>query len=198
MTIARQSDFVQPVELLPDGRVAKVSSGFGSRGTTFHSAVDMMALWKPGDPVGHPNTDITGKYTMPAGVHALSIADGVVGSVTYDSTRGWYVQIKHPATRWGYTSLQSGYQHLAAPLVKVGQSVRVGQRIGVIGIGGGVRHLHFALSVNGNLIDPKPWIETWPIIRPGGTVSVGMAVFLASSFVLLVGSIGYFVYVRSG
>lgn len=195
--IGPRAEFVQPVEMLPDGRIAVVSSGFGQRGSTFHSAVDMMLLWRPGDPVGHPDTDLTGKYTMPVGVHALSIADGVVERVSYEAGRGWYVQIKHPAARWGYSSLQSGYQHLATPLVKVGQSVRVAQRVGTIGIGGGVRHLHFGLWVNGAVIDPKPWIEKWPIIRSRGTIGLGMAVFLASSFVTLLGSIGYFVYVRS-
>ncbi len=192
--IAPRSEFVQPVEIW-NGRVAKVSSGFGTRTGVMHNAVDIMFPRLPGDPVGHPDSE--GDYTMPVGVHALSITHGVVERVSYDPSRGWYVEIRHPATKWGYTSLRSGYQHLTRPFVKVGDKVKVGQRIAVIGKNGGVRHLHFLLFVNGKLIDPKPWIESWPALRPGGRITIGTAVFLATSFAVLAGAVGYVVYVRT-
>lgn len=58
------------------------------------------------------------------------------------------------------------YAHLRdRPLVRRGERVRTGQRIGVIGDTGNARtvgcHLHFELRHRGRLIDPRPHLHEW-------------------------------------
>jgi murein DD-endopeptidase MepM/ murein hydrolase activator NlpD len=59
------------------------------------------------------------------------------------------------------------YAHLLhTPLVKRGDKVRTGQRIGSIGATGNARtvgcHLHFELRThNGRLLDPRPYLHEW-------------------------------------
>ncbi|WP_205699077.1 peptidoglycan DD-metalloendopeptidase family protein [Conexibacter sp. SYSU D00693] len=58
------------------------------------------------------------------------------------------------------------YAHLRdRPLVRRGERVRTGQRIGSVGDTGNARttgcHLHFELRVGGRLVDPRPHLHAW-------------------------------------
>ncbi|MDX6688607.1 MAG: peptidoglycan LD-endopeptidase LytH [Solirubrobacteraceae bacterium] len=63
-------------------------------------------------------------------------------------------------------NLEYRYSHLLHPaLVREGDTVHTGQRIGVVGDTGNARsvgcHLHFELRRNGVLVDPKPYLHAW-------------------------------------
>jgi murein DD-endopeptidase MepM/ murein hydrolase activator NlpD len=57
--------------------------------------------------------------------------------------------------------LISGYRHLSEAKVRVGQDVRAGQIIGLVGMSGRVTgpHLHFDLHLSGARVEPLAWIE---------------------------------------
>jgi len=58
--------------------------------------------------------------------------------------------------------IYSGYYHLSALKVKVGDIVEKGDTIGLVGATGRVTgpHLHFTIHVNGAVVDPLQFIET--------------------------------------
>lgn len=55
----------------------------------------------------------------------------------------------------------TGYRHLSETKVAVGQTVRQGQLIGLVGMSGRVTgpHLHFDLHLSGTRVEPLAWIE---------------------------------------
>lgn len=55
----------------------------------------------------------------------------------------------------------TGYRHLSEAKVAVGQTVRQGQVIGLVGMSGRVTgpHLHFDLHLSGTRVEPLAWIE---------------------------------------
>lgn len=91
-------------------------------------------------------------------------ADGVVSRAQVLSSYGNVVMLKHVI---GGKPYETNYAHLDSYCVKVGQKVKQGQKIGIMGMTGrsyGV-HLHFEIH-NGsyapsqpNAIDPMKWIE---------------------------------------
>lgn len=104
----------------------------------------------------HP---ITGKQTMHSGVDKgattgtpiYSVADGVVESSGDLGNCGKGVRINHSG---GYMSV---YCHASELEVKVGQSVKAGQTIALVGSTGMSTgpHLHLGMKLNGEWIDPK-------------------------------------------
>ena len=71
----------------------------------------------------------------------------------YSRSYGWFVRICHEG---GYSTL---YAHMSRILVRKGGTVRIGQRIGLVGSTGAAtgNHLHFELQKNGRLLDPIKW-----------------------------------------
>ena len=94
----------------------------------------------------HTGVDITG--TKSRDIYAIQ--DGVVTAVSYQSAMGNYIKIKHEN---GYISV---YEHLKQKLVKVGEEVEKGQKIGVMGCTGSCTgtHLHLTVYKNGSLMNP--------------------------------------------
>lgn len=94
-----------------------------------------------------------------------SIADGVVtlvstgGSSNYGAL-GHYVTVTHQVN--GHT-VESTYAHMVAGSiqVKLGQTVRVTDILGLVGSTGASTgaHLHFQLVVDGAMVDPWPWLQ---------------------------------------
>ena len=82
-----------------------------------------------------------------------SLAGTVVG-VGYNSSAGNFVRIDHGN---GYETV---YFHQSKQLVAVGDYVQQGQTIGLVGSTGvsSGPHLHFGIKVNGNYVDPDPYI----------------------------------------
>lgn len=107
----------------------------------------------------HTGVDLGGSYGNPI----LAAADGIVllvvnpreGSNTGGSGYGNYIVIAHDG---GLTTL---YAHLKNTLVKEGQSVKAGTKIATCGSTGTSTgpHLHFEVRVNGNPVDPLPYIR---------------------------------------
>lgn len=118
----------------------KLSSRFGPRADPFtgtrsnHTGIDMAC---------------------PTGTPIMATASG---TITYSGTSpvfGYYVIINHGN---GYQSL---YGHMSKILVKKGQWVSQGTRIGLVGSTGYSTgpHLHFTVYKNGKLVDPLTLIK---------------------------------------
>lgn len=93
----------------------------------------------------HNGTD----FAMPPGTPVLSTGDGRVTRVENHPFAGKYVEISHGSR---YTTR---YLHLDRILVRHGQEIDRGQRIGLSGATGRVTgpHLHFELHINGRPVD---------------------------------------------
>ncbi len=89
-------------------------------------------------------------YTVPEGTRIFATADGVVKSVTSNSTSGREIVIDHEN---GYTTK---YSHLHATTVPRGRRVERGDIIALSGNSGLsiTPHLHYEVSYNGMRVDP--------------------------------------------
>lgn len=137
-TVAILADY--PVLFPLDGRRTRyrVSSGFGSR---------MHPL--KGRRVFHKGVDLAAPY----GELVYAAGNGRVVSAGYSRSYGWFVRVCHEG---GYSTL---YAHMSRILVRKGETVRIGQRIGLVGSTGAAtgNHLHFELQKKGRPLDPVEW-----------------------------------------
>jgi murein DD-endopeptidase MepM/ murein hydrolase activator NlpD len=98
-------------------------------------------------------------YGVCANLNIYAPAPGVVVFTGLLSVRGNTTIIDHG---WG---VYSGLYHQSKILVQVGQIVKAGEQIGIIGATGRVDgpHLHWDLFVNGTQADPLDWLmNTYP------------------------------------
>jgi murein DD-endopeptidase MepM/ murein hydrolase activator NlpD len=142
----------QALSKVPIGRpvthVQKTSS-FGFRTDPF-----------TGRPAFHPGQDFAGAYRTP--VHVT--ANGVVAFTGQRTGYGNTIEIDH-----GH-GLLTRYAHLAAIMVRPGQTVTVGQQIGAMGSTGrstGV-HLHYEVWQDGRLQDPDRFLRAGQGVQQGG------------------------------
>ena len=102
--------------------------------------------------------------------NVCAIADGVVESVNaHGKSYGKHVCIKHAD---GMVSL---YAHLSSVAVKVGQSIKIGQKVGVMGATGNASgaHLHLGLhegryrypAKGSNPLTEKDLVDAWAWIE---------------------------------
>lgn len=127
----------------PQGRPVKsgwMSSYFGRRTDPF-----------TGKPANHRGVDFAGKY----GAEVISVADGVV---TWAGSRFGYgemVEINHGN---GYATR---YAHNSKNLVAVGDEVKKGQTVALMGDSGRATgpNLHFEVLQNGRRVDPVSFIR---------------------------------------
>ncbi|MCJ2183621.1 M23 family metallopeptidase [Novosphingobium sp. 1949] len=121
-------------------RTSRISSTFGFRrdpftgGGAFHAGIDFPA------PIGTP------------------IFAAAQGRVTYAGPRSGYgncVEIDHG------NGLVTRYGHLSKWSVRVGEKVTTGERIAAMGSTGRSTgsHLHFEVRVNGQAVNPRPFLE---------------------------------------
>jgi len=139
----------------------RLTSGFGRRnnptgsGTEQHNGADFV------DAQGLHRTSDVG---------ILAIADGKVVEVINGALVGWTVSVAHEG------GILSRYQHMKdnSVTVKIGDTVRKGQTLGIMGTTGrstGV-HLHIGIQaawtagLNGRWADPEPYLRGEKII-PG-------------------------------
>ena len=109
-----------------------------------------------------------GNSTVPC----YAAADGVVTeSLDAFTSYGCRVTIDHGK------GLKTRYCHLKAGsrLVKVGDTVTAGQRVGTVGNTGNSRgeHLHFMLYTNGGVTNPLPWLANGTVIPGSGGGGAG-------------------------
>jgi len=149
--IAKENNQV-PISMIGDTvwpvpHTKNITSPYGSRWGTIHEGIDIN---QAGDAdLGKP------------------IVAFKNGTVVYSRTGwngGWgnVVQVEHS------NGLKTVYAHLNSLGVREGQQVSAGQVVGEMGHTGNVRsstgkgtHLHFEVWLNGNRIDPTPYLTPW-------------------------------------
>jgi len=102
-------------------------------------------------PIFHTRKLHTGvDLASPTGTPIYAAGDGIVEHAGWENGYGNFTMIKHVN---GY---ETGYGHQSKLLVKVGDRVRQGQVIGLVGSTGNSTgsHLHFEIRINGNFVDP--------------------------------------------
>ncbi|MBV9269737.1 MAG: peptidoglycan DD-metalloendopeptidase family protein [Candidatus Eremiobacteraeota bacterium] len=102
----------------------------------------------------HPGVDLGADY----GQTVRASAAGTVASADWDGGYGMKVDIDHGN---GY---HTWYAHLSRIDVKVGQFVRKGENIALVGSTGFSTgpHLHYQVMLNGKAIDPAPYLNGVP------------------------------------
>lgn len=114
----------------------RVASGYGMR---FHPILKIRRM--------HTGMD----FTASTGTEIYSTGDGVVSEVKYSySGYGRHVIIDHG---YGYQTL---YAHLSKAEVRVGQKIKRGELIGLVGSTGlsEAPHLHYEVIKDGNKVNP--------------------------------------------
>lgn len=129
--------------VFPAGRPVKsgwMSSYFGRRTDPF-----------TGKPANHTGVDFAGKE----GAEVISVADGVV---TWSANRYGYGQLVEVNHGNGYTTR---YAHNSENLVAVGEEVRKGQTVALMGDTGRATgpNLHFEVLKNGTRVNPVQFIR---------------------------------------
>lgn len=112
--------------------------------------VDYTITSKIGDNRDHKGFDIAAVTGTPI----CASLGGVVTQAGWDGAYGYKVTVDHGS---GITTV---YAHCSKLLVSVGQRVSTGQAIAKVGNTGRSTgpHLHFEIRVNGNYVDPEPYI----------------------------------------
>jgi len=117
-----------------------ISSGFGDRNDPF-----------TGKRAFHSGVDIAGK----TGLHIKVVADGVVTVSTTKSGYGIIVEVNHGK---GYVTR---YAHALVSMVEVGDRVKKGEIIAVMGSTGRSTgaHVHFEVARDGKVVNPRKYIR---------------------------------------
>jgi murein DD-endopeptidase MepM/ murein hydrolase activator NlpD len=122
-----------------------ISSGFGDRVA----------------PCRYCSSDHKGvDFTPGNGAPIYVIADGVVTAAEYGGGYGQYVYIEHQINGQTIVTVYAHMQRGSSPL-QVGEQVRVGDFIGLVGNTGTSTgpHLHFEVRINGEYVDPFAWLK---------------------------------------
>ncbi len=103
-----------------------------------------------GDGRNHKGVDICANK----GTSIYAVADGKVIKSGWNGDYGYCVIIDHG------NGIRTLYAHASQLCINAGESVSAGQVIALVGTTGQStgNHLHFEVSVNGNRIDPAPYI----------------------------------------
>jgi len=165
------------------GRPPVISSGYGQRGSgakrKMHSGADIDYRAVPGDPpyTGQYTADRSPNYYGPPGVPVISAATGLVTkSIMQPSARG-VVEISHPPSAKLAPKVTTIYRHMSSLLVRKGDFIQSGTRLGIMGGSRDhpFRHVHFAVKVNGKFTDPDPMLRRAGvmILSPEETLAPG-------------------------
>ena len=130
-----------------------ISSGFGYRSDPFTGAGAF-----------HAGLDFRG----PIGAPIYAAAKGVVSFAGVKSGYGNCIEIDHG------NGLLTRYAHMSAFRAVVGQLVSPGDVIGAIGSTGRSTgpHLHFEVRINGNPVNPRPFLEAIPhVLKEAGSTA---------------------------
>jgi murein DD-endopeptidase MepM/ murein hydrolase activator NlpD len=119
-----------------------LSSGFGTRGNPFGG---------PGREF-HKGQDIA----APIGTPVIATADGTVTIAGWLRGYGWVVYIDHG------NGISTRYGHLSRIDVEIGQTIRRGEQLGLVGSTGRSTgpHLHYEVLINGQATNPIPYLPS--------------------------------------
>ena len=133
------------------GRSGGAAPVAGVAVTAGYGATDNSGVWAATN-----NTHTGNDYATPIGTPVLdAYADGVVSQVDINADYGKSVMVDHA------DGVQTVYAHLSERSVKVGDTVKLGQRIGKSGDSGnaGGPHLHFEMRKGkNNPVDPSKYL----------------------------------------
>jgi murein DD-endopeptidase MepM/ murein hydrolase activator NlpD len=98
----------------------------------------------------HEGQDVSGAVGEPV----MATAAGRVVQAEFSSSFGNYVVVNHGG------GIQTLYAHLSAFRCDIGERVRRGEVIGLLGSTGRSTgpHVHYEVHVDGKPVDPLPWI----------------------------------------
>ncbi|MDX2049862.1 MAG: M23 family metallopeptidase [Rickettsiaceae bacterium] len=138
--LANVHNVTKTIPLLVPMYLPAVTSNYGPR----YLKIKKKAAW-------HSGIDLSG----PKKSAIYSSADGIVESVLRSKGYGNQVIIRHSA------SIKTRYAHLSKILVKNGQRIDMGQKIGIQGNTGTStgQHLHFEIIINNHAVNPKDFIK---------------------------------------
>ena len=131
--------------------------------TTSYGAKDAN-MWK-----GSNNKHTGQDYAAPVGTKVQAVSDGTVIDEGLDSGYGIYVQLDH------HDGYQTIYGHLSKRNVKVGDQIKKGQVIGLVGTTGNVTgpHLHFEVRKGkNNPVDPGSYLKGGSLTTTSGSTGV--------------------------
>lgn len=99
-------------------------------------------------------------FTPGNGAPIFAIADGVVTQAEFGSGYGEHVYIEHRINGQSVLSVYAHMQRSSSPL-RVGDTVAVGDFIGLVGNTGTSTgpHLHLEVRINGEYVDPFAWLK---------------------------------------
>jgi murein DD-endopeptidase MepM/ murein hydrolase activator NlpD len=115
----------------------RLTAGFGEYGLWSHA---------------HTGQD----FACPVGTPVHALGDGTIIFAAYDGAYGNKIAIQHAG------GLVTWYAHLSAFEVKVGEKVKAGQLIGLVGSTGNTTgpHLHLEIRPTADVpVDPLPWLR---------------------------------------
>jgi murein DD-endopeptidase MepM/ murein hydrolase activator NlpD len=94
------------------------------------------------------------------GAPIFAVADGVVTAAEFGGGYGQYVYIEHRINGQSILSVYAHMQRGSSPL-QVGDTVAVGEFIGLVGNTGTSTgpHLHLEIRINGEYVDPFAWLK---------------------------------------
>ena len=123
-----------------------IRSGFGKRVSPFTRRVSF-----------HEGVD----FAVPYGSEILSTGNGIVSEIKWSRSYGLMVEIDHGS---GFITR---YAHLSKSLVKEGQKICAGQRIGLVGSTGRSTgpHLHYEVLAENKYVDPQKLLEIGYLLR---------------------------------
>lgn len=135
------ADMVMPPMSLPVGKLtySQVGASVGRKINPFYKAY-----------VYHEGLD----FILPRGSGVYASADGTVLESRVSRSSGNAIVLEHAG---GYTTV---YLHLEDILVRKGQTVSRGQKIGTVGMSGNAYapHLHYEIRRNGAALDPMNFL----------------------------------------
>jgi murein DD-endopeptidase MepM/ murein hydrolase activator NlpD len=144
-----------------------ITSGYLPSHRPDHFGIDLAGL-----PTGSPI------YAWRAGKVEIAVKGCIVGQTTCGLSGGNYVNIRHD------NKTVSQYLHLDKNVVSIGQKVKEGQLIGYLGNTGYSlgAHLHFAILVNGQFINPTAYLKSSSTKKKSGNSNTNILPILALLF----------------
>lgn len=156
-------------ELLRDQAQALLGEG-GARAGASYPVRPKVLTWPLRGPVTspfgmrvHPVTGVHKLHTgtdfgVGCGLPIAAARGGDVIAAGFNRAYGWRTVISHGVVDGAL--LTTTYNHQSLVAVGVGQKVKAGDVIGTVGTTGYSTgcHLHFELIINGDMVDPLPWL----------------------------------------